>query len=98
MIWNFLLLTGWNLYDDDFDDMFTTEYESFVVDDEPEYDVFEFDDLCSVTDYLLTTVSESTPESIFPPALELKPLSNSPKYTFLWPDESSHVIIASNLD
>ena len=33
-------------FDDEFDEMFAAEYESFLIDDEPEYDVFQFDDLC----------------------------------------------------
>ena len=39
---------------DAFDDEFDTEYELFLMNDEPEYDVFEFDDLCSTADFLLT--------------------------------------------
>ena len=41
-----------SVFRDDFDDMFAAEYESFLIDDEPKYDVFEFDD-CA----LLLTVS-----------------------------------------
>ena len=44
--------------------MFAAEYESFLLNDEPEYDVLEFDDLCSTTDYLLTAVSKSIHESV----------------------------------
>jgi len=29
-------------------DEFTVEYESFLMDDEPEYDVFDFNDACSM--------------------------------------------------
>ena len=57
-------------------------------------DVFEFDDLCSIVDCLLTAASES----VFPPALELKSLPGSLKYTFIRPDESLPIIIASDLD
>ena len=62
--------------------------------DEPEYDTFEFDDLYSTADCLLTAASESA----FPPTLELKPLPDSLKYAFLGPNESFPVIIASDLD
>jgi len=57
--------------------VFATEYESFLVDDKPEYDVFEFDDLYSTANCLLIVVSKSTSESVFPPTLKLKPLPNS---------------------
>jgi len=87
-----------SVFDDALDDMFAAEYESFLVDDEPKYDVFEFDDLCSTANCLLTDVSKSMHESISPPALELKPLPNSFKYAFLGPDESLPVIITSDLD
>ena len=66
--------------------------------DEPEYDAFEFDDLYSTADCLLTAASESTPETVFPPALELKPFPDSLKYAFLGPNKSLPVIIASDLD
>jgi len=62
---------GYSVFDDAFDDAFPTEYESFLIDDEPEYDVFEFDDLCSTVDYLLTAVYKSIAESVSPIALEL---------------------------
>jgi len=68
------------------------------VNDEPEYDVFDFDDLCSTIDCLVTATSESSFESASPLALELKPLPYSLKYTFLGPDESLPVIIAFDLD
>jgi len=86
------------MLDDVFDDVFAAEYESFLVNDEPEYDIFEFDVLCSTADGLLTTASKSTVESIPPHALELKSLSNSLKYAFLRPGESLFVIITSDLD
>ena len=87
-----------SVFDDALDDMFAAEYESFLVDDEPKYDVFEFDDLCSTANCLLTDVSKSMHESISPPALELKPLPNSLKYALLGPNESLPVIITSDLD
>jgi len=91
-----LSLVGDSIFDDAFDDVLITEYESFLIDDEPEYNVFEFDDLCATADCLLTTMSESVIESIFPVALELKPLPDSHKYAFLGPDRSLPVIIASD--
>jgi len=78
------------IFGDAFDEMFTAKYESFLMNDEPEYDVFEFDDLCSTADCLLTIVFESMHESISPPALELKPLPDSLKYAFPGPEESCH--------
>jgi len=87
-----------SVFNSDIDDMFATEYESFLVDDEPEYDGFEFDDLCFAADCLLTAVSKSTSESIFPSAFELKPLPDSLMYAFLGLDESLPAIIASDLD
>jgi len=65
------------VFDDAFDDIFTTEYELFLIDDDSKYDVFEFDDLCSTADCLLTTVSEFIAETVFIVALELKPLPDS---------------------
>jgi len=89
---------GDSVFNDAFDDVFANEYESFLINDELEYDLFEFDDLCSTADCLLTAVSESTAESISPVTLELKPLPDSLKYAFLGPDESSPTIITSDLD
>ena len=75
--------------------MFATEYESFLIDDEPDYDVFQFDDLCSASECVIS----STPEPDSPSAsLDLKPLPDSLKYSFLGPDNSFPVIIASDLD
>ena len=90
---------GDSVFDDDFDDMFTTEYETFLIDDEPKYGAFEFNDLCSGADCLLANATDSTTESIsLPAALELKPLPDFLKYLFLGPDESLPMIIASDLD
>ena len=50
-----------SVFDDDFDNVFAAEHESFLVDDDPKCDVFEFNDLCSADDYLLTAFSESAP-------------------------------------
>jgi len=89
---------GDSIFDGAFDDIFATEYKSFFIDDEPENDVFEFDDLCSTADCLLAALSEFDTESVSPIVLELKPLTDSLEYAFLGPDESLPVIIASNLD
>jgi len=74
------------------------EYKSFIMNDEPGYDVFEFDDLCSTRDYLLNVASKSAAISISPPSLELKPLPSSLNYTFLRPDESLPVTISFDLN
>ena len=42
-----------SVMDYNFDDMFTIEYEPFLVDDEPKYDVFDFDNLHPTADCLL---------------------------------------------
>ena len=60
--------------------------------------MFEFDDLYSTTDCLLTAMSESVAKSIFSVALELKAPPDSLKYAFLGSDESLSIIIASDLD
>ena len=93
-----LYWVGDSAFYDALDDFLATEYESFLIDDEPEYDVFEFDGLCSVADCLLIAMFESIAESVFPIVLELKPLPDSLKYVFLGPNESLPIIIASNLD
>ena len=56
------------MFDDDFDDIFTTKCELFLIDDEPEYDVFKFDNQCSTTDCLISSTSES---NSLPISLEL---------------------------
>jgi len=89
---------GDSTFDDVLDDVLATKYESFLIDDELEYDMFEFDDLCSAIECLLAAMSESVAKSVFPVAFELKPLPNSLKYAFLEPHESLPVIIASDLD
>jgi len=70
---------------DEFMDVFVAQYESFLTDDdEHEYDVIEFNDLCFVADCLIVFTSESAFESDSPPnSLELKPLLGSLKYSFL---------------
>jgi len=64
------------------------------MDDEQEYDVFDFDDVCSVDfiTYVATTCDTSTIQ------LNPKLLSESLKYAFLGYDESLPMTIASNLD
>jgi len=67
-------------FDDEFDEMFAAEYESFLIDDEPKYDVFQFDDLCSASECVISSASEPDSTSM---SLDLKPLTNSLKYS-LW--------------
>ena len=55
-----------SILDDACDDVFDVEYESFLVNDEPEYDAFEFDDLYSTGDCLLIAASESASELVSP--------------------------------
>ena len=75
-------------------DKFTTEHESFLMDDEPEYDVFDFDDACSID--LITEVVSAC--DTFVVSLDLKLLPDSLKYAFLRHDESLPMIIASYLN
>ena len=68
-----------SIFDDEFDNMFAAKYEYFLTDDESEYDMFEFNDLCSAAECL----TASTFESNFSPAsLELKPLFDSLIFIF----------------
>ena len=62
------------------------------------YIVFEFDDLCCTANCLRANISESAHESVFPPALELKPLPDSLEYSFPGADESLPISITSDLD
>jgi len=79
--------------------MFAAENESFLIKDEPEHNAFEFADLCYATGCMLTNDSKFALESISLLVLvELKPLSDSLKYSFLGPNESLPFIIASDLD
>ena len=55
-----------SVFNDAFDDIFASEYESFLINDEPEYDVFEFNDLHYAVDCLLTAASEFASKSISP--------------------------------
>jgi len=59
------------------------------------YDVFKFDVLCFASKCLTTSNNESDSPLT---SLELKPLPESLKYSFLRPNESLPVIIASKLD
>jgi len=78
--------------------MFAVKYESFVIDDEPNYGVFEFDDLCVTANCMIASPPESASKSNSPPSsLELKPLPDSLK-SFLEFGKSLHVIITSDLD
>jgi len=75
-------------------DEFAVEYESFLVDDEPKYDVFDFNDAHSV-DFIPKVASTY---DTFAAPLDLKPFPNSIKYALLGHDESLPVIIASDLN
>ena len=84
-----------SIFDYEFDDIFAAKYEPFVIDDEPEHDVFEFDDLCSAFECLITFAIEfDSPHA----CLRLKPLPKYLKYVFLRSCESLPAIIALNLD
>jgi len=99
MIWNFFTL-NWvdnSMIDNEFDYMFAAKYESFLVDDEVQYDMFEFDNLCSSIEYFIASASTFESLSLLG-SLKLKPLPDSLKHTFLVPDESLPVIITCNLD
>ena len=79
---------------DEFDDIFAIEYESFLIDDESKYDMFEFDDLCSAVACLIASTSEfDSPLA----SLKIKPLPNSRKHSFLGSNESLLVIATSQL-
>ena len=62
-----------SIFNDKFDDMFT-EYEPFLIDYELEYDVFEFDDLCSTAECLIAFATKSDSPLA---SLKLKPTSGS---------------------
>ena len=66
-------------FDDKFNEMFVAEYESFLIDDEPEYDVFQFDDLCSTSECAIFSTSEHDSPFV---SLDLKLLPDSLKYSF----------------
>jgi len=72
-------------------DEFDVEYESFLMDNEPECDVFDSNDACSITEVAPTYDTSTTP-------LDLKPLPDSLKYDFLSHDESLPVIITFDLN
>ena len=63
------------------------------MDDEPEYDVFDFDTYS--VDFIAEIASACDTYSV---SLDLKPLLNSLKYAILSPNESLPVIIAFDLD
>ena len=77
--------------------MFAAKYGAFLVDNETECEVFEFDDLW-FTNCLFGTISKSAHEFVSPSTFESKPLSDSLMYAFLGSHESLPIIIASNLD
>ena len=72
---------------------FVVIYESFFIDDEPEYNVFDFD-MWSM-DFIAEVIFVCDTSAI---SLDIKPLPDSFKYVFLVPHESLLVIIASDLD
>ena len=74
-------------------DVFVIEYESIFMDDELEYDVFDFDMLS--VDFIIDIVSACDTSIV---SLCLKTLANSLKFAFLDPKETLLVIIASDLD
>ena len=69
---------------------FFVEYEPFL----PQYNVFHFDDVCSV-DFITNVVFV---RYTFVVSLDLKSLTSSLKNTFLGPDESLLMIVASYLN
>ena len=70
-----------SVFDEEFDDTVAAEYESFLMDDGPKYNEFEFDDFDA--DCLIAFTSRFAYESDSPPAfLELKPLLDCLKYLF----------------
>jgi len=75
-------------------DEFAIEYESFLVDDEPKYDVLDFNDVCS-KDFINKVASIC---NISAAPLDLKPLPDSLNYAFLGHDGCLPVIIASDLN
>ena len=72
---------------------FAVEYESFFIDSESEYDVFDFD-TCFM-DFIADVVSTC---NTFFVSLDLKPPPYCLKYAFLGADKSIPVIITSDLD
>ena len=70
--------------------MFVTEYESFFLNDELEYDVFQLDDLCFASKCAIPSTSKLDFPST---SLDLKPQPNSLKYSFLELDDSFLVLI-----
>jgi len=59
--------------------MFVAEYESFFISKKSKYDVLEFDDLCSTSKCLVVFPTEF---DSLPTSFKLKPLLDSPKYSF----------------
>ena len=58
-------------------DEFAVKYESFFMNDEPEYDVFDFD--TSSVDFIAEIASACDTSTV---SLDLKPLHDSLKYAF----------------
>jgi len=75
-------------------DEFAVEYNSFLMDNEPEHDMFDFNDACSVDFIIEVAFSYDT----YVVSLDLKSLPNSLKYAFLGHDDSLPVVVASDLN
>ena len=75
-------------------DEFAAKHEFFFMDDEPEYDVFDFDDGCSLD--FITKVASTCDTYTVP--LNLKPLPDSLKDASLGHDEFLPIIIVSDLN
>jgi len=84
------------IFDDEFDEMFIAEYELFFINDKLESDVFQFDELCSIFECVISSTFESLKSDSPFASLDLKSLPNSLKYSCLGPDDSLPVIIASD--
>ena len=84
---------AYNELEFDYVDEFAIAYKSSFMDDEPKYDVFDFN-MCLV-DFITDVIFAYDTSTV---SLDLKPLPASLKYAFLGLDESLHVIIAYDLD
>jgi len=75
-------------------DVFTVEYESFLMNDKLVYDMFDFNDACPM-DFITEVAFAYDTSGI---SLDLKPLPNSTKYAGLGHDNSPLVTIAPYLN
>ena len=67
----------------------------FLIDDEPEYEVFKFDHLCYASKCLIASATKFDSP---PVSLELKSLSKFLKYSVVRLNDTSPIIIAFDLD